>query len=62
MCIRDRSLVEERRPLRPLRIVLRCFDPDLAHRIHAVSDAYTLLSSAELAAPLFVQQATAGGD
>jgi len=56
------SLVEERRPLRPLRLVLRCFDPELARRIHAVSDAYTLLSSAELAAPLFVQQATAGGN
>ena len=40
-----------------LRLVLRCFDPDLARRIHAVSDAYTLLSSAEIAAPLFADTA-----
>jgi voltage-gated potassium channel Kch len=51
------SLVQERRPNRPLRIVLRCFDADLARRIHARSDAYTLLSSAEIAAPLFVEKA-----
>jgi Trk K+ transport system NAD-binding subunit len=51
------SLVQERRPRRPLRIVLRCFDPELARRIHARSDAYTLLSSAEIAAPLFVEKA-----
>lgn len=54
------SLVEELRPQRPLRIVLRCFDSDLANRIHARSDAYTLLSSAEIAAPIFVR--TALGD
>lgn len=52
------TLVEERRPQKPLRLVLRCFDPDLARRIHAVSNVYTLLSSAEIAAPLFVQAAT----
>ncbi|MBC8103853.1 MAG: NAD-binding protein [Cytophagales bacterium] len=51
------SLVEETRPDRPLRLVLRCFDPDLANRIHAISEAYTLLSSAELAAPIFVRKA-----
>jgi voltage-gated potassium channel len=51
------SLVQERRPHRPLRIVLRCFDPELARRVHARSDAYTLLSSAEFAAPLFVEMA-----
>ena len=55
------SLVEELRPHRPLRIVLRCFDPDLADRIHARSDAYTLLSSAEIAAPIFVRTALADG-
>jgi Trk K+ transport system NAD-binding subunit len=55
------SLVEERRPTRPLRIVLRCFDSDLARRIHARSNAYTLLSSAEIAAPLFVEQALTDG-
>jgi Trk K+ transport system NAD-binding subunit len=55
------SLVEERRPARPLRIVLRCFDSDLARRIHARSNAYTLLSSAEIAAPLFVESALTEG-
>jgi hypothetical protein len=53
------TLAEERRPPhRPLRLVLRCFDPDLANRVHAVSDVYTLLSSAQIAAPLFVAAAT----
>lgn len=51
------TLVEEHRPDRPMRLVLRCFDPDLARRIHAVSAAYTLLSSAEVAAPIFVREA-----
>lgn len=51
------SLVEEIRPDRPLRLVLRCFDPDLANRVHAISEAYTLLSSAEIAAPIFVREA-----
>jgi predicted transcriptional regulator len=49
--------VEEIRPDRPLRLVLRCFDPDLANRVHAISEAYTLLSSAEVAAPIFVREA-----
>ena len=53
------TLAEEcRSPDRPLRLVLRCFDPDLANRVHAVSDVYALLSSAEIAAPLFVAAAT----
>jgi voltage-gated potassium channel Kch len=51
------TLVEDYRPKRPLQLVLRCFDPDLAKRIHRVSQNYTLLSSAELAAPLFVEAA-----
>jgi voltage-gated potassium channel Kch len=51
------SLAEERRPHRSLRVVLRCFDGDLARRIHDRSDAYTLLSSAEIAAPIFVNEA-----
>ena len=49
--------VEGRRPDRPLRLVLRCFDPELARRIHAVSDDYTLLSEAMIAAPFFVRTA-----
>jgi voltage-gated potassium channel Kch len=51
------AVAEERRPDNPIRLVLRCFDPDLARRIHAVSSAYILLSSAEVAAPIFVEQA-----
>ena len=49
------SLVEEIRPSRPLRLVLRCFDPDLARRVHALSHSYTVLSSTEIAAPLFIK-------
>ncbi len=49
--------VERRRADRPLRLVLRCFDPELARRIHAVSDDYILLSEAQITAPLFVQRA-----
>ncbi len=51
--------VERRRADRPLRLVLRCFDPDLARRIHAVSDDYILLSEAQITAPLFVRRAIA---
>lgn len=51
------TLVEEYRPEKPLALVLRCFDPDLARRIHRVSQNYTLLSSAEIAAPIFVEAA-----
>jgi Trk K+ transport system NAD-binding subunit len=54
-----RNLRQEKRGLKPLRLVLRCFGPDLAERIHAQSRAYTLLSSAEIAAPVFVEQALA---
>ena len=54
------SLVEEYRAERPLQLVLRCFDPGLARRIHRVSQNYTLLSSAELAAPIFVEAALKG--
>jgi Trk K+ transport system NAD-binding subunit len=51
------ELGEETRPSRPLRLVLRCFDPDLARRIHALSEGYTVLSSAEIAAPVFIDRA-----
>ena len=56
------TIVQEHRPNRPLNIVLRCFAPEIARRIHARSDAYTLLSSAEIAAPIFVTQAIVGMD
>lgn len=51
------TLAQDRAPERPLRLVLRCFDADLARRIHAVSKEYTLLSSAEIAAPVFASAA-----
>jgi len=53
------SLAESRRAGGPLRLVLRCFDADLARRIHAVSSDYTLLSEAAIAAEIFVQRALA---
>jgi hypothetical protein len=53
------SVAEARRGGRPLRLVLRCFDAALARRIHAVSDSYTLLSEAKIAADVFVQRALA---
>lgn len=52
------SLGRSARRSRPLRLVLRCFDTDLARRIHAVSSDYTLLSEARIAAPRFVAVAT----
>jgi len=53
------SVAEGSRAGRPLRLVLRCFDADLARRIHAVSHNYTLLSEATIAAELFVRRALA---
>jgi voltage-gated potassium channel Kch/multidrug transporter EmrE-like cation transporter len=51
------SVAETRRNGRPLRLVLRCFDAELARRIHAVSGNYALLSEATLAAEEFVRRA-----
>jgi voltage-gated potassium channel Kch len=48
---------EQCRASQPLRVVLRCFDADLARRIHAVSSNYTLLSEASIASPVFVKKA-----
>jgi Trk K+ transport system NAD-binding subunit len=56
------SVAEASRDGLPLRLVLRCFDADLARRIHAVSDNYTLLSEAKIAAEVFVQRALAATD
>ena len=53
------SFGREARAGQPLRIVLRCFDADLARRIHAVSADYPLLSEARIAAPVFAQVAAA---
>jgi len=46
----------------PVRLILRCFDPDLKRRIHAVSQSYVVLSSAEIAAPEFVRAAIKNKD
>lgn len=51
------SLVTELRPDRPLQIVLRCFDAELARRVHAQSCEYRLLSVVEIAAPVFARAA-----
>lgn len=48
--------------VRPLRLVLRCFDTDIARRIHAVSSDYTLLSEARIAAPVFARVAGDASD
>jgi voltage-gated potassium channel Kch len=53
------SVAESSRNGDPLRLVLRCFDADLARRIHAVSGNYTLLSEANIAADVFVARALA---
>lgn len=53
------SVAQASRDGRPLRVVLRCFDADLARRIHAVSDDYTLLSEAKISAAVFVRRALA---
>jgi voltage-gated potassium channel Kch len=50
------SVAETIRRDRQLRLVLRCFDADIARRIHAVSDSYTLLSEAKIAAEVFVRR------
>jgi Trk K+ transport system NAD-binding subunit len=59
MGLTAQSVAEARRTERPLRLVLRCFDADLARRIHAVSDNYTLLSEAAIAAEVFVERSLA---
>ena len=51
------TLVQSNDTNRRLRLILRCFDADLARRVHAVSSDYVLLSSAEIAAPLFARAA-----
>jgi Trk K+ transport system NAD-binding subunit len=51
------TVAEASRSGRPLRLVMRCFDADLARRIHAVSDNYTLVSEAKIAAEVFVRRA-----
>ncbi len=56
------SVAETRPSGQRLRLVLRCFEADLARRIHAVSDNYTLLSEAKIAAEVFVRRALGQSD
>ena len=57
------SLLEEWQVLHPdkvhppLRMVLRCFDSDVASRITAAGTTYSVLSEADVAAPVFVAAA-----
>ena len=51
------SVAETRPSTQRLRLVLRCFEADMDRRIHAVSDNYTLLSEAKIAADVFVRRA-----
>jgi voltage-gated potassium channel Kch len=51
------TLMQERQQDRRIRIVLRCFDAELARRIRDASTDYILLSSADIAAPIFAQVA-----
>ena len=44
-------------PVFPLRMVLRCFDADVAARISAAGSTYSVLSEAKVAAPVFVAAA-----
>ncbi|MBC8142695.1 MAG: NAD-binding protein [Armatimonadetes bacterium] len=53
------TLVQDRGSEYRLRLILRCFDADLARRINAVSSDYVVLSSAEIAAPVFAREALA---
>ncbi len=41
----------------PLRMVLRCFDSDVAARITAAGSTYSVLSEADVSAPIFVAAA-----
>lgn len=51
------AVAMETRPQHRLPVVLRCFDAEMARRIHAVSADYHVLSSAQLAAPVFIERA-----
>jgi Trk K+ transport system NAD-binding subunit len=52
-----KEVAKETRPDHRLPVVLRCFDMAMARRINAVSGDYHVLSSAQIAAPVFVEKA-----
>ncbi len=59
-CPHDRCIQAEKRA-RYLRVVLRCFNYDLANRIQQISSDYILLSEAKIAAPVFTSMAIQNG-
>jgi voltage-gated potassium channel Kch len=59
IALRARSLTDRRSAEAPLPVIISCQDELLASRLRAASNAYIPLSSADLAAPVFVKAALA---
>lgn len=57
IALRARTLTEQHRPDAPLPVIIACQDDLLAARLRAASNCYFPLSSAEIAAPVFVESA-----
>jgi voltage-gated potassium channel Kch len=57
IALRARSLTDHRDPKSPLPVIISCQDELLAARLLAADSAYLPLSSADLAAPVFVSAA-----
>lgn len=57
IALRARTLTEQHRPDAPLPVIIACQDELLAARLCAASNCYFPLSSAEMAAPVFVASA-----
>ena len=55
IALRARTLTEQHRPAAPLPVIIACQDELLAARLRAASNSYFPLSSAEMAAPVFVE-------
>lgn len=62
IALRARSLSDHRSSDAPLPVIISCQDELLASRLRAASNAYIPLSSADLAAPVFLKAALAGAD
>ena len=57
IALRARTLTEQHRPNVPLPVIIACQDELLAARLRAAGNCYFPLSSAEMAAPVFVEGA-----
>ncbi len=57
IALRARTLTEQHRPEAPLPVIIACQDELLAARLRAASNCYFPLSSAEMAAPVFITSA-----